>query len=278
MDYLVRGMARNDKVRIIGCECKDTVNEICKRHETYPIATIALGRLICATLMMGAMLKDRQTVTCVINGGGKLGTLFTQANARGETRGFVSDPSVDLSLKDNKWNIEDGVGNNGVLTVIKNFDEDKSFSSQVRLNKGDISSDIATYFYESEQLPTVVNLNVELNKDGSVSSARGYIIQLMTGYEEEDLEYVENLKLAALDKKVDDCILEMFSDFKRLENTPVKFTCDCSKEKFENGLKSLKKEELQKILEEDKQIEVMCNFCSEKYLFNEDEIKKIIEK
>ncbi len=278
MDYLVRGMARNDKVRIIGCECKDTVNEICKRHETYPIATIALGRLICATLMMGAMLKDKQTVTCVINGGGKLGTLFTQANARGETRGFVSDPSVDLSLKDNKWNIEDGVGNNGVLTVIKNFDEDKSFSSQVRLNKGDISSDIATYFYESEQLPTVVNLNVELNKDGSVSSARGYIIQLMTGYEEEDLEYVENLKLAALDKKVDDCILEMFSDFKRLENTPVKFTCDCSKEKFENGLKSLKKEELQKILEEDKQIEVMCNFCSEKYLFNEDEIKKIIEK
>lgn len=278
MDYLVRGMARNDKVRIIGCECKDTVNEICKRHETYPIATIALGRLICATLMMGAMLKDKQTVTCVINGGGKLGTLFTQANARGETRGFVSDPSVDLSLKDNKWDIEDGVGNNGVLTVIKNFDEDKSFSSQVRLNKGDISSDIATYFYESEQLPTVVNLNVELNKDGSVSSARGYIIQLMTGYEEEDLEYVENLKLAALDKKVDDCILEMFSDFKRLENTPVKFTCDCSKEKFENGLKSLKKEELQKILEEDKQIEVMCNFCSEKYLFNEDEIKKIIEK
>ena len=278
MDYLVRGMARNDKVRIIGCECKDTVNEICKRHETYPIATIALGRLICATLMMGAMLKDRQTVTCVINGGGKLGTLFTQANARGETRGFVSDPSVDLSLKDNKWDIEDGVGNNGVLTVIKNFDEDKSFSSQVRLNKGDISSDVATYFYESEQLPTVVNLNVELNKDGSVSSARGYIIQLMTGYEEEDLEYVENLKLASLDKKVDDCILEMFSDFKRLENTPVKFTCDCSKEKFENGLKSLKKEELQKILEEDKQIEVMCNFCSEKYLFNEDEIKKIIEK
>ena len=278
MDYLVRGMARNDKVRIIGCECKDTVNEICKRHETYPIATIALGRLICATLMMGAMLKDKQTVTCVINGGGKLGTLFTQANARGETRGFVSDPSVDLSLKDNKWDIEDGVGNNGVLTVIKNFDEDKSFSSQVRLNKGDISSDIATYFYESEQLPTVVNLNVELNKDGSVSSARGYIIQLMTGYEEEDLEYVENLKLASLDKKVDDCILEMFSDFKRLENTPVKFTCDCSKEKFENGLKSLKKEELQKILEEDKQIEVMCNFCSQKYLFNEDEIKKIIEK
>lgn len=278
MDYLVRGMARNDKVRIIGCECKDTVSEICKKHETYPIATIALGRFICSTLMMGVMLKDKQTITCVINGNGKLGTLFTQANARGETRGFVSDPSVDLPLKDNKWDIETAVGNDGVLTVIKNFDEDKSFSSQVRLNKGDISSDIATYFYESEQLPTVVNLNVELDKEGNVSSARGYIIQLMTGYDEEDLEYVENLKLATLNKKVDDCILEMFSDFKRLENTPVRFTCDCSKEKFENGLRSLKKEELQKIIEEDKQIEVMCNFCSQKYLFSEDEIKKIIEK
>lgn len=278
MDYLVRGMARNDKVRIIGCECRDTVSEICKKHEAYPIATIALGRLICSTLMMGAMLKDKQTITCVINGGGKIGTLFAQANARGETRGFVSDSQVDLPLKDNKWNVEGAICNDGVLTVIKNFDEEKSFSSQVRLNKGDISSDIATYFYESEQLPTVVNLNVELDKNGSVSSARGYIIQLMTGYEEDDLEYVENLKLESLDKKVDDCIISMFSDFKRLENTGVKFRCDCSKEKFEKGLSSLKKEELEKILEEDKQIEVMCNFCSEKYMFSEEEIKKIIEK
>lgn len=278
MDYLVRGMARNDKVRIIGCECRDTVSEICKKHEAYPIATIALGRLICSTLMMGAMLKDKQTITCVINGGGKIGTLFAQANAKGETRGFVSDSQVDLPLRDNKWDVEGAICNDGVLTVIKNFDEEKSFSSQVRLNKGDISSDIATYFYESEQLPTVVNLNVELDKNGAVSSARGYIIQLMTGYEEDDLEYVENLKLESLDKKVDDCIISMFSDFKRLENTGVKFRCDCSKEKFEKGLSSLKKEELEKILEEDKQIEVMCNFCSEKYMFSEEEIKKIIEK
>lgn len=278
MDYLVRGMARNDKVRIIGCECKDTVSEICKKHEAYPIATIALGRFICSTLMMGAMLKDKQTITCVINGGGKIGTLFAQANATGETRGFISDPQVDLPLKDNKWDVEGAICNDGVLTVIKNFDEEKSFSSQVRLNKGDISSDIATYFYESEQLPTVVNLNVELDKNGAVSSARGYIIQLMTGYEEEDLEYVENLKLESLDKKVDECISNMFSDFKRLENTGVKFRCDCSKEKFEKGLSSLKKDELKKILEEDKQIEVMCNFCSEKYKFSEEEIKRIIEK
>ena len=278
MDYLVRGMARNDKVRIIGCECRDTLDFICKKHGAYPIATITLGRLLCGTLMMGAMLKDEQTITCILNGNGKLGSVFAQANAKGEVRGFVGDPFVDLELVDGKWDIEGAVGNEGILNVIKNFNEEKSFSSQVQISNGDIANIIATYFFSSEQIPTIINLNVTLEKDGSVKSARGYIIQLMTGYGEEDIEYLEKLKLPNLDKKVDDCILEMFSDFKRLENTPVKFVCDCSKSKFEKGLRSLNKEELKQILEEEGKIEAVCNFCSESYLFNEKEIKKIIEE
>lgn len=276
MDYIVRGMARNDKIRIIGCECKDTVDLICKKHGAYPIATIALGRFLCSTLMMGAMLKDKQTITCIINGNGKLGTIFAQANARGGVRGFVSDPYVDLPLVDNKWDINSAVGDNGILNVIKNFDEKKSFSSQVAVECGDIAAIVAKYFFDSEQLPTIVNLGVELDKDGSVKSAKGYIVQLMTGYSEEDVKCLEELKLASLDKKIDECIIEMFSDFKRLENTPVKFVCDCSKEKFEQGLRALNKEELKQILQEDGQIEVMCNFCSDKYLFNKEEIERII--
>lgn len=278
MDYLFRGMARNDKVRIIGCECKDTVDLICKKHGTYPIATITLGRFLCAALMMGAMLKDKQTITCILNGNGKLGTIFAQANATGEVRGFVGDPYVDLPLVDNKWDVEGAVGDSGILNVIKSFDEEKNFSSQVPLVNGDIASNIATYFFNSEQLPTIVNLSVELDAEGDVKSARGYIIQLMTGYLEEDIEYVENLKLASLDKKVDDCVVEMFSDFKRLENTPVKFVCDCNKEKFEKGLKALNKEEIKQIIEEEEQIEVVCNFCSDKYVFSREELKKIIEE
>lgn len=277
MDYLVRGMARNDKIRIIGCECSDTVSLICKKHGCYPIATIALGRFLCGTLMMGAMLKDKQTITCVLNGGGSLGTIFAQANARGEVRGFVSDPYVDLPLVNNKWDIEGAVGNDGVLNVIKNFDEEKSFSSQVSVSSGDVASIMATYFFDSEQLPTIINLGVELDNEGNVKSSKGYIIQLMTGYDEEDVAYLENLKLSNLDKNIDECILDMFGDFKRLENTPVKFACDCSKSKFEKGLMSLNKEELMQILEEDEKIEAVCNFCSEKYLFNKEEIEKIIE-
>ena len=277
MDYLVRGMARNDKIRIIGCECKETADLICKKHGCFPLATIALGRFLCGTLMMGAMMKDKQTITCVLNGGGSLGTLFAQANARGEVRGFVSDPNVDLPLVSNKWDVEGAVGNKGILNVIKNFDEEKSFSSQVSVSSGDIASIIATYFFDSEQLPTIVNLGVELDSQGNVRSSRGYIIQLMTGYDESDIEYLENLKLSSLNKKIDDCIVEMFSDFKRLENTPVKFVCDCSKSKFEKGLMSLNKEELKQILEEDGKIEAICNFCSEKYLFIKEEIEKIIE-
>ena len=276
MDYLVRGMAREDRIRIIGCECKDTVDLICKKHGTYPIATITLGRFLCASLMMGAMLKDKQTITCILNGNGKLGTIFAQANARGEVRGFVGDPCVDLPLVDNKWDVEGAVGNEGILNVIKNFDEEKSFSSQVPITCGDIASNIAAYFFNSEQMPTIVNLGVELDKDGSVKSAKGYIIQLMTGYKEEDVEYLEKLTLSSLDKNIDDCIIEMFSDFKRLENTPVKFACDCCKEKFENGLKALNKEELMQIIEEEEEIEVVCNFCSDKYVFTKEEIKKLL--
>lgn len=278
MDYLVRGMARDDKVRIIGCECKDTVSLICKKHGTYPIATITLGRLLCGTLMMGSMLKDDQTITCILNGDGKLGSVFAQANARGEVRGFVGDPYVDLDLVDGKWDIDGAVGNDGILNVIKNFDEEKSFSSQVQINNGDIASIIATYFFNSEQIPTIINLSVTLEKDGSVKSARGYIIQLITGYGEDDIEYLEKLNLSNLDKNVDECIVNMFSDFKRLENTPVKFVCDCSKFKFEKGLRSLNKEELKQILEEEGKIEAVCNFCSESYHFNEDDIKRIIEE
>ena len=276
MDYLVRGMARDDKVRIIGCECKDTIDEICKKHGTYPIATIALGRFLCATLMMGAMLKDSQTITCILNGNGNLGTIFGQANARGEVRGFVGNPNIDMPLVNDKWDIEGAVGNEGILNVIKSFDEEKSFSSQVQINNGDIASEIAGYFFNSEQMPTIINLGVELDKEGNVESARGYIIQLMTGYREEDIEHLENLSLANLDKNIDECIVEMFADFKRLENTPVSFICDCSKNKFESGLKSLNKEELRQIIEEEGKIEAVCNFCSEKYVFNKEEIESLI--
>lgn len=276
MDYLVRGMAREDKIRIIGCDCKETIDLICKKHGTYPIATITLGRFLCATLMMGAMLKDNQTITCILNGNGSLGSVFGQANAKGNVRGFVGNPCVDLPLVGGKWDVENAVGNDGVLNVIKNFDEEKSFSSQVAVSSGDIATNIATYFFYSEQLPTIVNLGVELEKDGSVKSAKGYIIQLMTGYTEEDVECLEKLKLASLDKNIDECITEMFSDFKRLENTPVSFACDCSKEKFENGLRALNKEELKQIIDEEESIEVVCNFCSDKYIFTKEELKKLL--
>lgn len=277
MDYLIRGISRNDKVRIIGCDCKETIDLICKQHNAGPIASIALGRFLCATIMMGALLKDDQTITTILNGNGPIGTMFAQSNAKCDIRGFVSNSDVYLPVKDGRWDIEGAVGNSGILTVIKSFDEENSFSSQVEIRSGDIATNVATYFFESEQIPTIVNVGVELDKEGNVKSAKGYFIQLITGYEEEDVEYLENLKLAKLDKKIEDVVFEMFRDFKKLENSGVKFACDCNKEKFEKGLKTLNKEELKTILNEDGKIEAMCNFCSKKYLFNKEEIEKIIE-
>lgn len=275
MDYILRGMARNNNIRVIGCDCVETVNTICKQHQTYPIATIALSRLICAAVMMGKMLKDKQTITCILNGNGELGTIFAQANAKGETRGFVANPYVDLPLLNNKWDVETAIGSQGDFTVTKSFENNKNFSSKVEIKNGDIANTIAEYFYYSEQIPTIINLKVTLDKEGNVSVCRGYIIQLITGYSEEDLKFLENLKVSSLEENIEVSLEKMFDDLEILEKGIVAFKCDCNKEKFINGLKSLNKEELTKIIEEDKNIEVVCNFCSQKYYFYEEELKEM---
>ena len=275
MDYIFRGLGKNKKIRIFGIDACDSVASICKKHETLPLTTMAFARFLLAGAVIGALEKGNVGVTMQINGDGPIKSMFMQASSDGYIRGYVSNPHGDLELDENNYSIENVVGQNGILSVTKVNEEGVDFTSDVILMKSDISQDIAYYFFASEQIPTIIDLHVTLDDNGVVNCAKGYLIQLITGYEEEDVVFLENLKLEKI-VNLEENIKNMFSDFEKLEEIKVKDFCDCSKNKFEGGLATLNDFDLKELTSEEN-IEVVCQFCKSKYHFTREDINSIIE-
>lgn len=272
MDYLFRGLARDKKVRILAIDAKESVSNICKEHDTLPLTTVAFARFLLAGAIMGCLEKDSQGITMQINSDGPIKSLFMQASANGLIRGYVSKNDGDLLLEEDKLSVENVIGNNGILSVTKVMDSDHVFTSDVILTASNITKDIAYYFFTSEQIPTIIDLQVNLDDEGNVSSAKGYLIQLLTGYDESDVEFLENLKLLQIDN-LENNIKEMFSDFERLETIAIRDVCDCSKEKFRNGLTTLPNEDLEELAKDN--VEVVCQFCQKAYTFTKEEINEL---
>ena len=275
MDYIFRGLGKNKRIRIFGIDAKESISSICKKQETLPLTTVAFARFLLAGAVIGSLEKGNVGVTMQINSDGPIKSMFMQASSDGYIRGYVSNPSADLELDENSYSIENVVGNNGILSVTKVNEEGVDFTSDVILAKSDISQDIAYYFFASEQIPTIIDLHVTLDDNGVVNCAKGYLIQLITGYEEEDVVFLENLKLEKIDN-LEDNIKTMFPDFEKLEEIKVKDFCDCSKNKFEGGLATLSDFDLKELTCEDN-IEVVCQFCKSKYEFSKEDINNIIE-
>lgn len=275
MDYIFRGLGKNKRIRIFGIDAKESISSICKKQETLPLTTVAFARFLLAGAVIGSLEKGNVGVTMQINSDGPIKSMFMQASSDGYIRGYVSNPSADLELDENSYSIENVVGNNGILSVTKVNEEGVDFTSDVILAKSDISQDIAYYFFASEQIPTIIDLHVTLDDNGVVNCAKGYLIQLITGYEEEDVVFLENLKLEKIDN-LEDNIKTMFPDFEKLEEIKVKDFCDCSKNKFEGGLATLNDFDLKELTSEDN-IEVVCQFCKSKYEFSKEDINNIIE-
>ena len=275
MDYIFRGLGRNKKVRIFGIDACESIASICKKHETLPLTTMAFARFLLAGAIIGSLEKGNVGVTMQINSDGPIKSMFMQASSDGYIRGYVSNPNGDLELDENSYSIENVVGQNGILSVTKVNEEGVDFTSDVILMKSDISQDIAYYFFASEQIPTIIDLHVTLDENGVVNCAKGYLIQLITGYEEEDVVFLENLKLEKI-VNLEENIKNMFADFEKLEEIKVKDFCDCSKNKFEGGLATLNDFDLKELTSEEN-IEVVCQFCKSKYQFSRDDINNIIE-
>lgn len=288
MDNIKRFLAYNGRINIVCVSTTELVEEARKVHDLSPLATAALGRtLTMASIIASGLKGEKDTVTLQIKGNGPIGTIVAVSDSKVRTRGYVANPGIELPLrKDGKLNVGAAVGNEGYVYVIKDIGLKEPYVGMSKIVSGEIAEDFANYFYISEQKNTAVALGVLVDKNG-VRSAGGYIVTAMPDATEDDLFILENrIKEAkSVSQMLDEnmSLEEIAKDITGDENIQTvedgivpKYECTCSKEKMENALVSIGKEELEKIIVEDKKAELVCNFCNKKYEFSEEELKKII--
>jgi len=285
-DYLVKAYAFSGTVRIYAASTTNLVEEARKLHGTWPAASAALGRLLTASVIMGAMYKGDQTLTVRVNGGGPVGDLLAIVDAHGNVKGTIEHPEVHFSKK-NKLAVGMAVGNNGFIHVTKDLKIRDSFTSSARLQTGEIGDDFTYYFAASEQIPSSVGLGVLVNEKNEVFASGGFILQLMPGATEETIQKIEQniqsmkpiSELINEGNKPEDIVqLLTKGDHEFVDEMPLQYTCDCNRDRFERGLLSLGKKELTDLAQEDKPIEITCQFCKSHYEFSVEEINSLIKQ
>ena len=285
-DYLVRGIVNSKNCRVFACSTTQLLEEARQKHGLWPIASAALGRMMSATFMLGAMNKNKEKMTVTINGGGPIGTMLATTNSDGKIKAFVGEPQVHYTYNDTgKLAVGVAVGNQGTLQVIKDMGLKEPFVGTVPLQTGEIGDDFSYYFMVSEQIPSVVSLGVLVDDTNEILSSGGFIIQLLPDATEEDIAYIEDkmkdfppVSSLIHEGKTPEEILKMvFDDVEILDSQDLFFECDCSKEKMSQTLMTIGKDEIQSMIDEDHGCEMICHFCNTKYQFSEDELKELIE-
>ena len=285
-DYIVRATAADDAIRAFAITSKDLVETARQHHNTSPIMTAALGRLLSAGAMMGTMMKgEKDLLTIQIQCSGPAKGLTVTAGAAGHVKGYAVTPDVDLPPNaQGKLNVG-GALDMGVLSVIKDMGLKEPYVGQTVLQTGEIAEDLTYYFATSEQIPSAVGLGVLMNKDNTVEQAGGFIIQLMPFTSEEVIEKLEE-KIKTIDSVTqmlengltpEEILEEILGEFgvTITEKMPAEFKCDCSKERVSKALASISKKDLQDIINDGEEIEVKCQFCNTAYNFDIDELKEL---
>ena len=287
-DRIVRAISTDGMVQAAAICSRDLTERARQIHKTLPVATAALGRALAAASMMGNALKsDGASLTLQFKGGGPLRTVLAVSDNEGCVRGYVTNPHTDLPLRpDRKLDVGGAVGHDGTLTVIKDLHMKEPYVGTIDLLGGEIAEDVAGYFVESEQIPTACALGVLVDRDQSVKSAGGYLIQLMPGAGEDTIAKVEGGVMAAgpvsaiLEQNDDpEALLRtVMSDFdlKILETCPVSYKCYCSRQRVERALISLGKSELEQMLAEQGGCQLTCQFCDAVYDFSADDLRALI--
>ena len=287
-DQIVRAISADGFVKAAAVSTRVLTERARTIHRTLPVATAALGRALAAASMMGNALKDDgASVTLQFRGGGPLGTVLAVSDNAGNVRGTVDDPSVDLPLRpDGKLDVGGAVGHEGTLTVIRDLNMKEPYVGTVGLMGGEIAEDLAAYFVESEQIPTACGLGVLVDRDQSVKSAGGYLIQLLPGATEDTIVKVEGGIMAAgpvsalleQDPDPEHLLRTVMSDFdlKILETQPVSYKCYCSRERVERALISLGRKELEEMLREQGGCQLSCQFCDTVYDFSREDLEKLL--
>ena len=283
MNNVIIATALNKHVRVYLFNSREVVEEARKLHDLWPTSCAALGRTLSITSLMGLMQKQEdETVSVTINGGGSIGTILCVANSKGEVKGFCGDNEIYLKYNDsNKLAVGLCVGTNGYLKVTKNLKLKQQYTSQVDLQTGEIGDDFAYYFSVSEQRPTIVSVGVLVDTDYSVKSSGAMIIELLPNHTEEDIQYLENLKLEPISTVLDvddnlyNYLNKLFSDAEVLEEKNVIYKCGCSKEKFMADLLTLPRKDIEELALED-QINIKCEFCNTEYIIDKNDINTLL--
>lgn len=287
-DEIVRAMTNDGYVKAVAITGRDIVERARQIHTLLPMSTAALGRTMLGASMMGDMLKEEKgAVTIQIKGGGPLGTILAVADCEGNVRGYVQNPHVEIVEKcQGKLDVSAGVGTTGTLTVIKDIGLKEPYVGSIGLFSGEIADDLAMYFVESEQIPTACALGVLVGTDQSVTSAGGYIIQLLPGASEEIITKIEagvhrlGPVSRALESGMDaeELLRAVLSDFEVtvLEKHPVEYRCYCSRDRVSRALISMGREEMTSLIEEQGQAELTCQFCDKVYHFTKSDLEALL--
>lgn len=288
-DYLVRALAFDGKVRAFAVKTTDTIAEAQQRHGTWPTASAALGRTMTAGVMMGAMLKGEDKLTVKVEGQGPIGAIIVDSNAKGEVRGYVTNPQTHFDLNEHgKLDVRRAVGTDGMITIVKDLGMRDFFTGQVPIVSGELGEDFTYYFAASEQVPSSVGLGVLVNPDNTILASGGFIIQLMPGIEDETITVIEEKlsKMEPVSKLLDKGLSpeQLLQEILGEENVeilgqmPVMFDCNCSKERFGTAILSLGESEIREMIEDDGQAEAQCHFCMETYHYSEAELEAYIDE
>ena len=288
-DYIIRATAANDQIRAFAAVTTEMVETAREHHNTSPVATAALGRLLTVGAMMGSMMKgEKDVLTLQIKAGGPLQGITVTADSQGNVKGYVGNPDVCIPANSKgKLDVAGAVGP-GFLTVIKDMGLKEPYSGQVMLQTCEIAEDLTYYFATSEQVPSAVGLGVLMNKNNTVRQAGGFIVQLMPFAEEEVISRLEQnvqkinsvtnlLEEGHTPESLLEKVLEGF-DVQINEKMDTRFRCNCSKERVAKALISIGRKELNEMIQEGKPIEMNCHFCNTNYNFTVEELKEILRR
>lgn len=287
-DYLIRAITTNKEIRVLAVKSTEVVKEAQQRHQTTPVATAALGRVLTGALLTGSLVKSGDEIVLKIEGTGPAGKIVADANQKGEVRGYIENPNLDLYQNNSgKLDVAKAVGA-GELSLTKIMSMKEPYTGSVPLVSGEIGEDLTYYFTSSEQVPSAVGLGVLVDTDLSVKAAGGFLIQLLPDASDETIELLEkNLaKISSVSRLIEkgmtpeELIEELLGemDFRIMARKDVQFKCRCSRERSSELIAGLGKKEIEETLAEEGEIEVRCHFCNNTYSFNREEVEELLAK
>lgn len=285
-DYLVKALAYKGFVRAYAVNATETIAEAQRRHDTWNTSSAALGRTMIGALMLGATLKGEDKMTVKIEGNGPAKAIIVDSNGKGEVKGYIKNPHISLPLNEvGKIDVRGAVGTEGMFTVIKDLGLKEPFSGQTPIVSGEIGEDFTYYLAVSEQIPSAVGVSVLVDTDDSIKTAGGFLIQIMPGASDEIIDQIEarlkeTTRISTLldEGQTPEEILQNLlatDDVMFLENMPVQFKCDCSKEKFASAIITLGAEQIQELIDQDHGAEAICAFCNNNYEYSEADLYEL---